>query len=195
MERNERKDGRSRFARLLDGGDQLVGELVALDVDDLGVGVLAADAVGDGVEQMGLAHTGGAVDEEGIVDVAGGICNGDGGAVGEAVAGTHDEILKGELGGKLQGAVFLAAGAVLGKLLVVEDDDLGVGIEDLLEGVLDIFGAAAGDDLPAEIRGGIEDQMLVVELHHLGVVEPARHGDGAQPLLHMDQNLRPDIGG
>ena len=115
--------------------------------------------------------------------------------MGEAVAGANHEILEGELGGKFQGAVFLAAGAVLGQLLVVEDDDLCVGIENLLEGVLDIFDAAAGDDLPAEIRGRIEDQVLVVELHHLRIVEPARYGDGAQPLFHMDQNLRPDIGG
>ena len=32
-----------------DGGDQLVGEFVALDVDDVGLRVLPPDAVGDGV--------------------------------------------------------------------------------------------------------------------------------------------------
>ena len=115
--------------------------------------------------------------------------------MGEAVAGTDHEILKGELGRKLQGGIFLSAGAVLGQLLVVEDDDLGVGIEDLLEGVLDVNGAAAANDLLPEIRGGVEDQMLVIQLHHLRIIEPAGNGDGTELLLQIDQDLRPDIGG
>ena len=138
---------------------------------------------------------GGAVDEQGVVDVAGGIGHGDGRAMGKAVAGTHHEILKGELGGEFQGGGVLAAGVVLLQLLLVENDELGVGIEHFPQGILDVLGAAAGDDLPAEIGGRVEDQMLVIELHHLGVVEPAGNGDGTQPLLHVDQHLRPDISG
>ena len=48
-----------------DGVDQLVCELVALDVDDVIVRVLALDLVGDGIEQVRLAEAGLAVDEQG----------------------------------------------------------------------------------------------------------------------------------
>ena len=65
----------------LDGGDQLVGKLVALDIDDVGIGLTFADAVGNGVEQMGLAHAGRAVEEQGVIDLAGDIGDGDAGGV------------------------------------------------------------------------------------------------------------------
>ena len=83
------------------GGDQLIGELVALDVDNVRVGVLLADAVGDGVEQMGLAHTGGAIDKQRIVHLSGGFGNGDGRGMGKPVGGAHYEIIEGELGIKI----------------------------------------------------------------------------------------------
>ena len=87
-----------RLTAGLDGGDQLVGEFVALDVDDLGVGILLADAVGDGVQQVGLSHAGRAIDKQGVVHIAGMVGYGDGCAVRKAVTGTHHEVLKIELG-------------------------------------------------------------------------------------------------
>ena len=70
-------------------------------------------------------------------------------------------------------------------LLVAENQQPGVGIEDLLQGVLNVIGAAAADDIPAEVRGGIENQVGVVQLHNLRVVQPRRHRDGAQTLFHI----------
>ena len=97
---------------VFDGIDQFVGELVALDVNDVGIGIALADAVGNGVEQMGLAHAGRAVDEQGIVHLAGGLGNGDGGRMGEPVGRTHHEIVKGELGVEVHGGGRFAFGLV-----------------------------------------------------------------------------------
>ena len=48
---------------LTDGLNQGVGKIIALDVHDFGAGVVLADAVGDGVDQMGLAEAAVAVDQ------------------------------------------------------------------------------------------------------------------------------------
>ena len=37
--------------------DELIDKIVAFDVDDLGAGIVAADDIGDGVQQVGLAQT------------------------------------------------------------------------------------------------------------------------------------------
>ena len=49
-----------------DVSDELVGKILPPDVDDLVVGVVLVDGVGDGVEQVGLAQTRLPVDEEGL---------------------------------------------------------------------------------------------------------------------------------
>ena len=54
------------FARL-DGIDELVGEIVSLDINDVVVRVAFPDPKPDRVEQMGLAQTGVAVNEKRIV--------------------------------------------------------------------------------------------------------------------------------
>ena len=46
-----------------DGGNQLVGKLVAFDIDNVGFGVRLANTVGNGVQQVGLTHTGRAVNK------------------------------------------------------------------------------------------------------------------------------------
>ena len=50
-----------------DGGDQLIGELLAGNVHDDEIGVGALDLGLDGREQMGLAQTGAAVDEQRVI--------------------------------------------------------------------------------------------------------------------------------
>ena len=42
-------------------GNQLVDELVTLNVNDPGIGIVLSYLVGDGIQQMGFAHTGRAV--------------------------------------------------------------------------------------------------------------------------------------
>ena len=56
-----------------DGGDQLVGELLTGDIHDDEIGVGALDLGLNGGQQMGLAQTGAAVDEQGVIR-PGGVC-------------------------------------------------------------------------------------------------------------------------
>ena len=178
-----------------DGGDQLVGKFIALDVDDVGFRVLPPDAVGDGVEQMGLAHAGGAVDEQGVIHLSGVFGHGDGGAVGEPVGGAHHKIIKGELGVKVHGGDGLSLVAEGVPFLVPKDQELGVGIKDFLQGILHEARTPAADNVPSEIGGGVENQVVFVQLHHLRIVEPGGNRDRSQTLLHVAEDLRPDIGG
>ena len=79
------------------GLNELVGEGVALDIDDAVVRMVCVDLVGDGVKQVGLSQAGFSVDEEGIV-VEGRVvrhCAGRG--VGEFVGRAHHEALEGIL--------------------------------------------------------------------------------------------------
>ena len=51
----------------LDGGDQLVGEVLALDIDDAELGMRAAQHVCDRIHQVGLAQAGVAIDKQRVV--------------------------------------------------------------------------------------------------------------------------------
>ena len=77
--------------------DELVGELLAGHVAHLGAGVEAADVVSDGVQQVGLAESGVAVDQQRVVGLARGLGDGDGGGVREPVRRADDEGLEGVL--------------------------------------------------------------------------------------------------
>ena len=117
--------------------------------------------------------------------MAGVVGNGDGCAVGKPVGRTDHKIFKAELGIEVHGGFLLAVGLVGSQFFVTKDYQLGIGVEDLLQRVLNVAGAAAADIFPAEIRGRIEDQMLFIELHNLRVIEPGGHGNSAQTLFHM----------
>ena len=56
------------------------------------------DVVGDRVEQVGLADAGRAVEEQGVVGLAGLLGDGESGGVGEAVAVADDELVEGVFG-------------------------------------------------------------------------------------------------
>ena len=170
---------------VFNGVDQLVGELVALDVDNVGVGIFLADTVGDGVEQVSLAHAGRTVDEQGVIHLPRGLGHGDGGGVGEAVRRANHEVIEGELGIKVHGGGIFALGLPGVQLLVAKDQKLCVGVENLLQGVLNQVGAPAADDLPAKIRGRIENQVVFVQFYNLRVVKPGGDGHGAQTLFNV----------
>ena len=119
---------------------ELVDELVALDVDDFGGGVVFPDDVGDGVEQVGLSQAGVPVNEEGIVILGGVLRHGHGGGVGQLVGGAHHEILKGELRvGEPLGLALGRGGALkLHQPRVVQNLHLEVRGEKVVEGCLDV---------------------------------------------------------
>ena len=96
--------------RLLDCGDQLVGEILALYINNAEFRVRAAQDVRDRVHQMGLAQTGVAVDEQRVVFRSRALRDRIGRRVSEFVGRADDEPFKGivivrrrRLGG---GAVF-----------------------------------------------------------------------------------------
>ena len=79
---------------ILNCGDELVGELLGADEGDAGVGLSFEDVVPDRLHQVGLAESGVAVDEEGVVDLAGGLGDGVGGGGGELVRLSDDEVVE-----------------------------------------------------------------------------------------------------
>ena len=104
---------------LADGGHQLVGEVVALDIHDLRVGVVLLQPVGDGVEQVGLAQAGVAVDEQRVIVCARALGHGVGGGVGQLVAGPHHIVFKGENAGIPHVLRVIRRHAVVGRQLLV----------------------------------------------------------------------------
>ena len=179
----------------LDGGNQFVGKLVTLDVDNLGIRLLLTDAVGNGIQQMGLTHAGRAVDKQRVVHITGMVADGDGSRMGKAVGRAHHEIIKIKLGIKIHSGQTSTAVAMGVQLFVTENQQLGIGIEKLLQSLMDVVGTALANNIPAEIRGRIENQMLTGQLHHFCIVKPGGDGHSAQLLLHVTKDFRPNIGG
>ena len=69
-----------------------------LDVKHAGAGIEAARVVTDRVQQVRLAQTGAAVDEERVVRLRRSLGDSDGGGMGEPVACADDEGVEGVLG-------------------------------------------------------------------------------------------------
>ena len=179
-------------AALADGLDQLVGEGVALDVHHLIVRVVVVDGVGDGVQQMGLAQAGLAVDEQGVIALPGIVCHGPGGGVGELVGGAHHEALEGVLLCPGEEAALL--GGFQGVHLPLgEDNHVEIGGKQLVQGVLDEWNIAGCDDVPLEPGGAVQDEAVFVQRHGAGVVKPGIDGGGSHIGLHQLNDLRPDL--
>ena len=79
---------------VLNGGDELVGELLGADERDACFGLSEDDLVRDGLHEVGLAESGVAVDEERVVDLAGRLADGVGGGGGELVRLSDDEVVE-----------------------------------------------------------------------------------------------------
>ena len=136
---------------LADGLDQLVRELLAGDIDDVDVGVPLLHLGGDGVEQVGLAQAGVAVEEERVIHVRRLLHHGQRRVVGDDVGGSDDEFFKGELGIELDEVIFGFAVPVAVHVLLTEDLQRDVGAEDVLHGIDHIAGAAPLNGLLAEL--------------------------------------------
>ena len=77
-----------------DGFDHLIDELLALDVGDLRRRIVVADGLADGEQKVRLAEAGVAVDQQGVIRLAGILRHGDGRCVGKLVARADDEAVK-----------------------------------------------------------------------------------------------------
>src|SRR5262249_46530105 len=79
---------------VLNGGDELVGELLRSDEGDSGVRPPFEDVVPDGLHEVRLAEAGVAVDEERVVDLAWCLGYGVRGGGRKLVRLTNDEVIK-----------------------------------------------------------------------------------------------------
>ena len=139
----------------LDGGHQLVGQIVALDVGNAGVVVISADNVCNGIDQVCLAQAGVAVDQKGVVVLGGVVGNGLGGGIGQLVAGAHHKGLKGKfVGGEAVALPLLSADEahIRG---VVQDGHFKIRGENILEGGLYILHEKGLDIALLEVVGTV----------------------------------------
>ncbi len=83
-----------RRAIVLQRDDELVGELLARDVDDVGSEVVLNDAMADRVHEVGLSQADAAVEKERIVGVRRGAGDGLRRGVGEPVGVADDKLFK-----------------------------------------------------------------------------------------------------
>ena len=74
-----------------DAVDEVVGELLGVHVPHHDLRVQALGVVAHGVQEVGLAQAGAAVDEQRVVGLGRGLGDGDGSGIGKAVARTDDE--------------------------------------------------------------------------------------------------------
>ena len=109
-----------RSGLLFDGADEFVGEILALDQNDVEVGLIALDFVCDRLHQVRFSKSAGAVQEKRIVLLCGIVSNGNGSRVCELVGATDDEVIKGVV-------LFSDERSVVGRLLVLFLDGLLLG--------------------------------------------------------------------
>ena len=119
------------------GGDDLVGKHLAVHIHDVEIGVVLFDFDLNGVEQVRLAQTRRTVDEQRVVRTAGVGGNRLRGGVGKLVAGTLDEVFKGEIVSSAGQGTFVQLGLFFFALVLFGGDEqhLNVKAQHRLEGV------------------------------------------------------------
>ncbi|MPM97616.1 hypothetical protein SDC9_144791 [bioreactor metagenome] len=106
------------FLELVEGAalvglDHIRDELLGMDVENLGVGLVLEQLVTHSMHQVGLAETDTAVDEQRVVEMTGRACHMHGGRARHAVGRTFDQRLEGE--SRVQpGAEYRCAGLFAG---------------------------------------------------------------------------------
>ena len=182
-------------AAFLQGGDQLVGKLIALDIDDVVAGMIFMNDARDRVEQVCLAEAGRTVDEKRVIRLRRIVGDGDGCGVRKAVGRADNKIIERELRVKLDKLRLLLPTAIGFDLRLIQNGHGNVHLEDLLHRFLDISLAAAEDNVLAKRRRGIEDQLIVGQLENFSIVKPGGDHLRRQSGLHMAEDLGPDISG
>ena len=183
-----------RVPVLPDGGHQLVGEVVALDVDDPGSGPSFLRRVGDGVQQVSLAQSAVAVDEKRVVFLAGLLRHRLGGGEGQLVLRPDHVCLKGEGLGLRQVAGPVRRHAVIGRqLLVVQDLYLQIRGEKIPQCRLDVGQEAGLDGAFLKRVAAVQHEGGVLQRHHVHLVEPGADGDLRQLAAQSGQYAVPYI--
>ena len=143
---------------VLDGLDHLICEVVAFDVGDHGVRFRLVDALPDREQQMRFAEPGVAVNEEGVIDLARLVRDGNGRGVGEFVGVADNELVEGVARDLGQAVVLFGGILVVVKLVLREDQQIEGTGEEVCERRCDRRGIALGDDVALEVRRRVEDE-------------------------------------
>ena len=182
-------------APLPNGLDQFIGEGISLDVDNFVIRVVFMDGVGDGVQKVGLAQAGLAVDKQWVITLSRIVGHRPGGGVSKFVGGAHHEALEGVLLGAGEEVVFFRLLLILIQFSLGKNSHLHITGEQVPQGGLDFGDIAGGDDVPLEAGGGVEDEAVILQRHGGGVVKPGIDGGGGHVGLHQADHLGPYICG
>ena len=183
-----------RVAVFPDGGDQLVGEVVALDVYDPGLRPLLPQGVGDGVQQMGLAQPGITIDKQRVVVLAGLLRHRLGRGEGQLVLGPHHVGLKGERLRLRQVAGPVRCHAVIGRqLLVVQDLHLQISGEQVPQRRFDVGQEPGFDGVLLECVAAVQHEGGILHRHHRHLVEPGVDGGLGQLAAQAFQHAVPQV--
>ena len=206
---------------LLDAGDELVGELLAGDVDDALAREARDDRVADGVHQVRLAQADAAVQEERVVGVARALGDRQARGMGEAVGRADDEVaervarveadrpaLRAADPARLE--AHLRAGAALalrrgwrrlGSVSTRSDGDDLADLELDVHAVADHARQRLADQRPVaglqpvlgEAVGDGDAEAAVVDGDERGVLEPGLEVGGRKGDLQLTEGGAPDL--
>lgn len=137
---------------LFDGLQQLICELIALYVGNFRAGIVLADILADGQQQMRFSKAGVAVDKQRIVRAAGLVRDGNGGIVRKLVGVSHDEAIEGVACHLGQGIVVGLALFIVAKLVLGEHFDGELGRKNVAHRVFYSLGKALNYNVALKIR-------------------------------------------
>jgi hypothetical protein len=197
----EKVDGAVAVSEVLglvvaDRADELVGELLRGEVFDANPGVGAGETVADGMEQMGLAETDAAVDEEGVVGGGRELGHGETGRLGELVGGADDEGLERvtpiEVGGRRGGGGRGGRGGRRGGA-VDGEDDVGPGAEASRGGGLEIWEVVVLDVAADKLIGDGYFQAVVPVAEETARPEPGVEHLGRELPFEEAEETLPEV--
>ena len=151
------------------------------------------DGVADGQKQVRLAEAGVAVNEKGVVGLAGIFRHGDGGGMGEAVGVADDEVVEGVARHLGQGVGPVSLGGIVEDILLGQNQHLKIRGEEIKKRGFDPVTEALLNDLLFKFAGGAEYQAAVVQLHGHTVEKPGLHRRRRELLRQYVQHLLPYI--
>ena len=143
---------------------------------------------------MGLAQTGVAVDEKGVIALRRLLRHGLGRRIGQLVLGTHHVCLKRKgVGVKQVPGLIRRHTVVGGQLLVVEDLDLQIGGKNVLQRRLDLGKKAGLHRVFFKGVAAMEHQRRILHGDHGDLIEPGPYGGVGQLAAETAEDAVPKV--
>ena len=177
----------------LNGMNEIVRKVVALDVHDFRFRVFRMQRAADGEKKVRFAETGVAVNEERVIELAGIFRHGNGGGVGVFVRRPYDEVIEREARDLRKRIVRSRFGNVAVQLVPGEDRQLEFGGENIAERIDDRLGEAGLDDVALKLCGRVNDEPIIHDLDRRTVVKPGVQRRGGQILSENGKNAAPYV--